>query len=62
MRMLDDIPVATLITHRFPIQQAARAYELLHENPAEVTQVLLTYDQLTRGRHQYPANNRRSDC
>lgn len=31
------------ITHRFPIEEAALAYQLLDENPQEAIQVLLTY-------------------
>jgi len=31
------------ITHRFPIQEAAKAYQLLDENPQETIQVLFTY-------------------
>jgi len=32
-----------LITHRFPLSQAAEAYQLLDQNAAEVLQVVLTY-------------------
>jgi 2-desacetyl-2-hydroxyethyl bacteriochlorophyllide A dehydrogenase len=32
-----------LITHRFPLTQAAEAYRLLDQNPAEALQVVLTY-------------------
>jgi threonine dehydrogenase-like Zn-dependent dehydrogenase len=31
------------ITHRFPIEEAAKAYQLLDENPQETIQVLLEY-------------------
>ena len=31
------------ITHRFPIEEAAQAYELLDKNPQETIQVLFTY-------------------
>ena len=31
------------ITHRFPVEQADKAYRLLDENPQETIQVLLTY-------------------
>ena len=31
------------ITHRFPIEEAAKAYELLDKNPQETIQVLFTY-------------------
>jgi 2-desacetyl-2-hydroxyethyl bacteriochlorophyllide A dehydrogenase len=40
LRELDPVP---LITHRFPLDQADRAYALLDENPAEALQVILTY-------------------
>ena len=33
-----------LITHRFPIEQAAQAYQLLDQSPGETVQVVLTYD------------------
>ncbi|RPI94495.1 MAG: oxidoreductase [Chloroflexi bacterium] len=31
------------ITHRFPIEEASQAYEMLDKNPAETIQLLLTY-------------------
>jgi len=31
------------ITHRFPIEEAGKAYELLDQNPHETIQILLTY-------------------
>lgn len=34
-----------LITHRFPIEQAHLAYQLLDQDPGSTVQVLLTYDQ-----------------
>lgn len=42
-RWLDDIDIDALVTHRVPIEDAAHAYELLDERPAEAVQVLLTY-------------------
>ncbi|MBI4796081.1 MAG: oxidoreductase [Deltaproteobacteria bacterium] len=42
-RMLEEIDPTPLITHRFPLTQAAQAYELLDQNPAEALQVILTY-------------------
>lgn len=33
-----------LITHRFPIAQAAQAYQLLDQTPEQAVQLLLTYD------------------
>jgi threonine dehydrogenase-like Zn-dependent dehydrogenase len=42
--MLRAVRPGQLITHRFPIEHAADAYALLDEHPAEVVQVMLTYD------------------
>jgi len=42
-RMLAEIDPIPLITHRFPLAQAAQAYKLLDQNPAEALQVILTY-------------------
>jgi len=42
-RMLQEMAPALLITHRFPLAQAAQAYALLDQNPAEALQVILTY-------------------
>jgi 2-desacetyl-2-hydroxyethyl bacteriochlorophyllide A dehydrogenase len=43
MELLPSVPVRDLITHRIPFPQAAEAYRLLDERPAEALQVLLTY-------------------
>ncbi len=32
-----------LITHRFPFERAAEAYELIDRHPDEVVKVVLTY-------------------
>jgi 2-desacetyl-2-hydroxyethyl bacteriochlorophyllide A dehydrogenase len=42
-RRLDSLAVDPLVTHRFPVEDAADAYELLDERPGEAVQVLLTY-------------------
>lgn len=42
-RMLEQVQPAHLITHRFPIEQAAHAYALLAQTPQEALHVLLTY-------------------
>jgi threonine dehydrogenase-like Zn-dependent dehydrogenase len=42
-KMLEEIDPTPLITHRFPLTQAAQAYKLLDHNPAEALQVILTY-------------------
>lgn len=41
--MLRRIRPARLITHRFPLDQAHKAYHLLTEHPGETIQVILTY-------------------
>ena len=42
--MLEQVRPAQLITHRFPLTQAAQAYTLLDQHPEEAIQVLLTYE------------------
>ncbi len=42
-QMLEEIKPARFITHRFPIAQAAQAYELLDQNPGETIQVIFEY-------------------
>lgn len=42
-RWLDRLDVDRLVTHRFPVEEAAEAYELLEDRPDEAVQVLLTY-------------------
>lgn len=42
--MLERLPFDPLITHRFPVADAARAYELLDQHPEQALQVLLEYD------------------
>ncbi len=42
--MLARLPLEQLITHRFPIADAARAYALLDQQPAQALQVLLEYE------------------
>lgn len=43
-RLLAELDLAALVTHRFPLAAAADAYALLDEHPDEALQVLLTYD------------------
>ncbi len=43
-QMIREIKPACLITHRYPLEEAARAYELLDCRPEEAVQVILTYD------------------
>lgn len=40
---LGHLPVETLLTHRFPVERAADAYQLIDERPDGCLQVLLTY-------------------
>jgi threonine dehydrogenase-like Zn-dependent dehydrogenase len=39
----ERLDVAALITHRFPFQRAAEAYELVDTRPEETLRVVLTY-------------------
>jgi threonine dehydrogenase-like Zn-dependent dehydrogenase len=43
-RALERIKPEKWITHRFSIEEADRAYEMLDKNPAECIQLLLTYN------------------
>ncbi len=42
-RMLQELAPVSLITHRFPLAQAAQAFDLLDKKPAEALQVILNY-------------------
>ena len=42
-RLLAELPLERLISHRIPFDQAARAYRLVDEHPEETLQVVLTY-------------------
>ncbi len=42
--MLRQVRPANLITHRFALAQAGRAYELIDQHPDQALQVILTYD------------------
>jgi 2-desacetyl-2-hydroxyethyl bacteriochlorophyllide A dehydrogenase len=41
--LLTELPLAELITHRFPFAEAPAAYSLLDERPGEAVQVVFTY-------------------
>jgi threonine dehydrogenase-like Zn-dependent dehydrogenase len=41
--MLRRFKPSQLITHRFPIQSAAQAYQQVHQQPDQAIQVVLTY-------------------
>jgi 2-desacetyl-2-hydroxyethyl bacteriochlorophyllide A dehydrogenase len=43
-QMLQEIEPRRLISHRFPLEEAPQAYELLDRHPGEALQVILTYD------------------
>jgi 2-desacetyl-2-hydroxyethyl bacteriochlorophyllide A dehydrogenase len=43
LRMIEKLKPASLITHRFSIDQAAQAYELLDQHAEEAIQVIFTY-------------------
>ena len=41
--LLQELPLAPLVTHRFPFHEAAAAYELLDRTPEDCVQVVLDY-------------------
>jgi alcohol dehydrogenase len=41
--LLQELPLEELITHRFPLDRAAEAYELLDHGAGECLQVVLDY-------------------
>jgi 2-desacetyl-2-hydroxyethyl bacteriochlorophyllide A dehydrogenase len=43
-RMVPRVKPTRFITHRFPLAQAAQAYELLDQHPEEAIQAVLTYE------------------
>lgn len=45
-RMLAELDAEALITHRLPVQEAARAYDLLDRRPGEALQVMFEYSQV----------------
>ena len=44
-QMVQKVKPARFITHRFPLAQAAEAYQLLDQHPGEAIQVVLTYER-----------------
>jgi 2-desacetyl-2-hydroxyethyl bacteriochlorophyllide A dehydrogenase len=44
MGLLAELPLAGLVTHRFPFGEAAAAYQLLDQRPDDCLQVVLTYE------------------
>ncbi|MFL5757992.1 MAG: zinc-binding dehydrogenase [Chloroflexota bacterium] len=42
-QLLGELPLAALVTHRFPFREAASAYEMLDRTPHECLQVVLDY-------------------
>jgi threonine dehydrogenase-like Zn-dependent dehydrogenase len=43
MRLVKTADTTSMITHRIPFPEAARAYELIDREPASTLGVLLTY-------------------
>jgi hypothetical protein len=43
--LLSHVDHRPFITHRFPLERASDAYEMLASNPRDVLQVLLTYEE-----------------
>lgn len=43
LRLLGELPLGELISHRIPFAQAREAFALLDEHPADALQVVLTY-------------------
>ncbi len=43
-RMIGRLKPSQLVTHRFPVEEAADAYRLLDDSPGDALQVLLAYD------------------
>jgi 2-desacetyl-2-hydroxyethyl bacteriochlorophyllide A dehydrogenase len=44
LRMLEAVKPARLITHRFPVAEAAQAYAVLHNEPHTAVQIMITYE------------------
>ena len=44
-KLLPHLELNALISHRFPVEQAAEAYALVDEHAQDTVQVLLTYSQ-----------------
>ncbi len=44
LRMLEAVKPARLITHRFPVTEAAQAYAVLHNEPHTAVQIVITYE------------------
>lgn len=45
-KMLSQIDVTPLITHRIPFEEAGRAYQLLDQHPDQAIQIILTYGDM----------------
>ena len=44
LEVLPALKLAELITHRFPLSEAAKAYEMVDKHPAEALQVIFVYE------------------
>ena len=40
---MPEMPLADLVTHTFPFEDAAKAYELVDKHPEQCIQVVLAY-------------------
>jgi 2-desacetyl-2-hydroxyethyl bacteriochlorophyllide A dehydrogenase len=43
LQMLQKVRPSHVVTHRFPVHEAAKAYTLLEQSPQEAIQIILTY-------------------
>ena len=43
-QLLAKLPAEELISHRFPLEQAAAAYKLIDSRPEQTLQVILDYN------------------
>jgi 2-desacetyl-2-hydroxyethyl bacteriochlorophyllide A dehydrogenase len=46
LRMLEEVRPSSLVTHRFPVHQAAAAYDLLDRMPEQAIQIIFTYEDV----------------
>jgi threonine dehydrogenase-like Zn-dependent dehydrogenase len=47
--LLRELPLAAIISHQFPLEGAATAYELLDQRPGTTLQILLTHESAPVG-------------
>lgn len=46
LKMLEAVKPSRLITHRFPLSEAAQAYAVLHHEPQKAVQIMITYEDV----------------